>query len=184
MAGTSLESVILEIIMPPNIAIIVDIETDNKARSLQNIRTDLKRTSGTFGSTMFSFTRVGRVVFEVQDSGPSMGDIMDAAIEAGAEDVWTDDEGNTVVSTQPNLTKTVIEAVGEPFGLKVLSSEIVWSPNENTVVKIDDAEIAKEMARLLEAVREYSEVQAIYSNAVKGSISDAEWSEVQEHLDL
>lgn len=110
-------------------------------------------------------------------------DVMDALIEAGAEDMEVED-GNIVVWTKPHLTSAVIETVSDGFELNVLSSEIVWSPNSDTKVGIDDAEAARTFGELLAAIREFPEVQAVYSNAVRGEVSPEEWSGIEESLDL
>ncbi|OLN81837.1 putative transcriptional regulatory protein C8D2.12c [Colletotrichum chlorophyti] len=182
-SGASLESLTLEAIMPPGVALIIDVETESKGRSLQDLKVLIKKHKGTVNAATFFFTRLGRVVFEAKEGGPSIDDIMDDAIEAGAEDLDADDEGNLVIWTQPNMTNAVANSVGPKFELKLLSSEIIWSANEDTKVKIDAGVEATTLGELLTALQEFPEVQAVYSNPVKGNIPEEEWSKIEENLD-
>ncbi|KAL2752678.1 hypothetical protein ACRALDRAFT_2112624 [Sodiomyces alcalophilus JCM 7366] len=183
--GTALDALTLEVIMPPGVALIVDVETDNRLRSLEDLKHLVKTHKGRVGSSAaFLFTRRGRVVFDASgDPSPSLDDVMEDAIEAGAEDLDTDADGNVVVWTQPNMTTAAMESLAPRFGGRVLSSEIVWDPNEETKVKVDAAGDAQTLGDLVAALQEYPEVQAVYANAAKGTISDEEWSWVENSLD-
>ncbi|WYZ40232.1 hypothetical protein EsH8_IV_000573 [Colletotrichum jinshuiense] len=182
-SGASLESLTLEAIIPPGVALIIDIETESKARSLQDLKVLIKKHKGTANAATFFFTRLGRVVFEAKDGGPGIDDIMDDAIEAGAEDLEADEEGNLVVWTQPNMTNAVANGVGPKFELNLLSSEIVWTANEDTKVKIDAGLEATTLGDLLTALQEFPEVQAVYANPTKGDIPEEEWARIEENLD-
>jgi len=173
-----------EVKMPPNIALILDVETDNRLRSLQHLRTAVKKHHGSSVSTRYLFTRLGRVAFASDEGGPALEDIMDAAIEAGAEDLEEDDDGHAVVWTPPNGTSAVIEALCARFELRVLSSELAWSPNPDTKVRIDDAEAAWALADLLDALRDLPEVQTVYSNVERGDVSAEDWARIEENLDV
>lgn len=180
--GASLEPVTLEAIIPPGVALIIETETESKARTLQDLKMAIKKHKGTPNTATFFFTRLGRVVFEAKE-GTGLDEIMDDAIEAGAEDLEADDEGNLIVWTQPNMTTAVANGVGPKFGLKLLGSEIIWSANEDTKVKVDGAVEAGLLGELLSALQEFPEVQAIYGNPVKGEISDEEWAKIEDNLD-
>ncbi|KAK4106369.1 YebC-like protein [Parathielavia hyrcaniae] len=182
--GEALDTVTFEAMLPPSIALIVDIETESKLRALQDMNLLVKRAKGSMGASRFFFSRLGRVVFEKGESGPDIDQIMEDAIEAGAEDLETDAGGNIVVWTQPAGTMQVCKTVGPKFGLKILSSDIIWTANEDTKVKLDASEDQVNFTELLEALREYPEVQAVYSNVSKGSMSDDEWAKIQENLDI
>ncbi|TEA21481.1 putative transcriptional regulatory protein [Colletotrichum sidae] len=180
--GASLESLTLEAIIPPGVALIIEVETESKARSLQDLKVLIKKHKGSTNTATFFFTRLGRVVFEAKQ-GTDIDDIMDDAIEAGAEDLEADEEGNMVVWTQPNMTTAVANGVGPKFGLNVLNSEIIWSANEDTKVTLDGTEEATVLGDLLGSLQELPEVQAIYGNPVKGSISEDLWSKIEDSLD-
>ncbi|KAK2014764.1 YebC-like protein [Colletotrichum eremochloae] len=182
-SGASLEALTLEAILPPGVALIIEAETESKARSLQDLKVLIKKHKGAANTATFFFTRLGRVVFGAKEGGPGIDDIMDDAIEAGAEDLEADDEGNLVVWTQPNMTNAVANGVGPKFGLKLLGSDIIWSANEDTKVKLNEGPEASTLGELLAALQEFPEVQAVYGNPVKGNIPDEEWAKIEENLD-
>ncbi|KAL8297269.1 hypothetical protein RB597_006378 [Gaeumannomyces tritici] len=185
--GAALESMIFEVVVPlpssVSVAVLVEVETDSKLRSLHDINATIKKNSGTVTPAKFFFSRAGRAVFARHDSlGPDQ--LMDDAIEAGAEDLESDEEGNIVVWTQPTQVTQLVKDLAPKFGLETLSSEIIWSPVEDTMATVDSSDEAKRLAELLSALREHSEVQSIYSNAARGqSLSDEDWSSVVESLD-
>ncbi|KAK1595315.1 transcriptional regulator-domain-containing protein [Colletotrichum navitas] len=182
-SGASLETLTLEAILPPGVALIIEAETESKARSLQDLKVLIKKHKGAANTATFFFTRLGRVVFEAREGGPGIDDIMDDAIEAGAEDLETDDEGNLVVWTQPNMTNAVASGVGPKFELKLLGSDIIWSANEDTKVKLDEGPEASTLGELLAALQELPEVQAVYGNPSRGNIPEEEWARIEENLD-
>ncbi|KXH41253.1 hypothetical protein CNYM01_04612 [Colletotrichum nymphaeae SA-01] len=184
-SGASLESLTLEAILPPGVALIIEVETESKARSLQDLKVLVKKHKGTANAATFFFTRLGRVVFAAKEGGAPVGidDIMDDAIECGAEDLEADEEGNLVVWTQPNMTNAVVNGVGPKFELELLSSEIIWNANEDTKVKIDEGLEATTLSELLAALQEFPEVQAVYGNPTRGDIPEEQWSGIEENLD-
>lgn len=181
--GAALEPLTFEAMVQPSIALIVDIETESKLRALQDLNQMVKKAKGASSSSRFFFTRAGRVVFQKGASGLDVDQIMDEAIEAGAEDLENDEDGNIVVWTQPTGTMQVCQAIGSKYGLEILSSDIIWTANEDTKTKLDSSEELVKFTELLETLREYPEVQAIYSNVTKGSMSDAQWAKIEENLD-
>lgn len=182
-SGAALEPITFEAMVPPSIALIVALESEGKARALQDLNVLVKRAKGSSGSSRFFFSRLGRVVFEKGTSGLDVDQIMDDAIEAGAEDLENDADGNIVVWTQPTGTMQVCQAVGGKFKLKILSSDIVWTANEDTKAKLDGSVELVNFTELLEALREYPEVQAIYSNVTRGDMSDEDWARIEDNLD-
>jgi transcriptional/translational regulatory protein YebC/TACO1 len=113
-----------------------------------------------------------------------MEQIMDVAIEVGAEDLESDDDGNIVVWTQPSKTTQLCQTIGDAFGLKVVSSDIIWSPNEETKVKLDSSSEFRNITDLVAALQESPDVHAIWSNAARGSVSEEEWVKLQDNLDV
>ncbi|KAF4923226.1 putative transcriptional regulatory protein [Colletotrichum viniferum] len=180
--GAALETLTIEAILPPGVAIIIEAETESKGQTLQELRSLIKKHKGTANTASFFFTRTGRVVFEAKE-GATVDNIMDDAIEAGAEDIEADEEGNLIIWTQPNMTTSVANGVGPKFELKLLSSEIIWSANEDTRVGIENGEDAVMLGELLAALQDYPEVQAVYGNPAKGAISEERWSKIEENLD-
>lgn len=198
--GASIEAATLEAMLAPSVAMVIDIESDNKQRSLKDLRAIVKKYGGTVTPTAFLFTRRGRTVIgrrnpdddhdtdsdsDVRGRGGEdvdFDEVMMQALDAGAEDVERDDEGNIVLWTQPNLTHQVAQDLTKTLGSNILSSEIIWSCTSDKV-KVDDAEEAGMLAKLLTAVQDYPDVQAVYMNAERGGVSEEAWSAVEEALD-
>jgi len=169
--------------MPPSLALIVEVETESKLYVLQELNSMVKKRNGSASASKFFFTRRGRVVFEKNDKGIDVDQIMDDAIEAGAEDLGNDEDGNIVVWTEPTETMHLCKTIASKFGLKVLESDIIWQPNEDTMAKLDASEAQVEFRKLLKDIRSLPDVQAIYSNVTRGAISDEEWDKIEEYLD-
>ncbi|KAI0481689.1 duf28 domain-containing protein [Xylaria cf. heliscus] len=202
--GASLETATLEVMLSPSVAIVIDIESDNKQRSLKDLRTIVKKHGGTVAPTAFLFTRQGRVVLSHKDpdddddnnndgnsnvadnaEGETMvdfDDVMMQALDAGAEDVEKDDEGNIVLWTQPNMTHQVAQGLAKTLRLNIVGSDILWSCTSDKV-KVNDPEQVSSLAKLLSGVQEYPDVQAVYINAERGDVSEETWSAVEEALD-
>jgi transcriptional/translational regulatory protein YebC/TACO1 len=181
-SGAGLETATLEVMMAPSIAMVVDIETDNKQRALKNLRHTIKKYGGTVTPTAFLFTRQGRAVLRYEDEKGDFDDIMMQALDAGAEDVERDDDGNIVVWTQPNMTHQVAQDLAKTLNLEILSSDILWSCTSDKA-KINDSETAGNLKKLISMVREDEDVQAVYINAEQGDISEEEWSGIEEALE-
>jgi transcriptional/translational regulatory protein YebC/TACO1 len=192
--GARLEAATYEIMMPPSVALIVDLETESKARALQDLNALVRRKGGSSTSTKFFFARRGRVVFGLADHDGGGGvspvpvsadDILEDAIEAGAEDIETDDDGNIVVWTPANQTAAVVAAIAAKFKtrLAVVSADTIWSPNEETRSAVGAGEDLRKLAELLTALRSYADVRAIYSNAARAGASDDVWQQMAQDLD-
>ncbi|KAL4726536.1 hypothetical protein ACLX1H_007218 [Fusarium chlamydosporum] len=183
--GAQLESLSLEALMPPDIAMVVDAETDNKTRTLHDLRLVVKKAGGVVGSTTFYFTRRGRAVFKAKEDGPTLSEVLDEAIEhEGLEDVEELPEGDFLAWTQPNTLSTITEALLKKFELEILDSDIVWAPNEDTKVSIDTSTQADALDALFNGLKEHPEVKAIYANVRQGAVGDEDWDKVERNLDV
>jgi len=183
--GSQLEPITLEALVPPNVAILVEAETDNKNRTLGDLRLVVKDCGALSSSTAFYFTKRGRAVFKQKEGGPSLSDILEEAIEhEGVEDVEELPDGGFLVWTEPALLTTITEAFGRKLDLEIVESDIVFDPNEETRVQIDSSETAETLENLFSGLREYTEVKGVYANIRQGAISDDEWSRINRHLDV
>lgn len=99
--GSALQPVVVEAMLPSSIAVVIDCQSSSKARTLQDIRSIIKQHEGNVTPTSYMFTKRGRIVFGREDGGPDAEDLFDEAVEAGAEDVEVDEDGNIVVSPSP-----------------------------------------------------------------------------------
>ena len=142
-------------------AVIVDCMTDNRTRTVAEVRHAFSKHGGnlgTDGSVSFMFRHCGQLLFV---PGTSEDRVMEAAIEAGAEDVLTDDEGGIEVICQPADFPAVKTAL-ENAGLKAEVAEITMRAENPAPLAGDDAQ---KMQKLLEALENLDDVQQVYSNA-------------------
>ncbi|KAI1477356.1 YebC-like protein [Daldinia eschscholtzii] len=183
-SGVGLEAMTLEVMIPPAVAMVIEIETDNKQRVLQDLRSLVKKHRGTVTPTAFLFNRLGRSVLkgEPEADEEKFDDVMMIAVDAGAEDVQQDKSGNVVVWTQPHETHQKAQDLSRELQTEIISSEIVWSPSGDKV-KLDDEEAATNMAAFLTALQEYPDVQGVYANTEKGKITEALWQTIEDNLD-
>lgn len=143
-------------------AIIIDCLTDNKQRAVMDVRHALTKHGGnlgTDGSVSFLFKHCGQIVFE---PGVSEDAVMEAALEAGAEDIVTDEDGSIEVITPPADFVAVKEAL-EAVGLKPAVAEITMKPTIETVFTGDDA---MKMQKILDMLEDLDDVQDVYTTAV------------------
>ena len=145
---------------PGGVAVIVEALTDNLNRSASNIRACFSKNGGALGETgsvSFMFDRVGEIVYK-----PEAGDadaIMEAAIEAGAEDVESDEDGHTITCAFEDIG-TVSKALEEALG-EAESINTVWKPQNRTPV---DEDRASTLMKLFDALDNDDDVQNVYSN--------------------
>ena len=183
--GAQLETMTFEVLMPPNIALIADIETDNKTRTLHDLKFVVKKGGGVVGSTAFYFTRRGRAIFKPKQDGPTLSDVLEEAIEhEGAEDIEELPDGGFLAWMQPASLMAITEALSGKFGLEVLESDIIWAPNEDTRVSVDSRQSAETLDALFSGLREYPEVKAMFANIRQGTVTDDQWDKVESHIDV
>ncbi|KAI9802829.1 MAG: hypothetical protein M1833_001428 [Piccolia ochrophora] len=164
--GASLEPLTIEAMLPPSIAVVIECQTDGKARAMQDLRLIVKEHGGTATPTTYLFKKRGRIVFKNSNRSLSSDDVLEVAAEAGAEDVETDEDGNIVVYTEPSDTRSTTSALGQTLALEVASSDIVWDPNEDTMVDLTTEESAKALDGFLEELEAHPSVQDVYTNVV------------------
>ena len=143
-------------------AIIVDCMTDNRVRTVAEVRHAFSKfggNMGTEGSVSFMFKHVGQFLFA---PGAEEDKLMEAALEAGADDVVQDEEGGFEVLCDPNAFAGVKEAL-EKAGFKADSAEVIMKPDTETVFTGEDA---IKMQKLLDALENLDDVQEVYTNAV------------------
>ena len=141
---------------------MVDCMTDNRTRKVADVRHAFTKHGGnlgTDGSVAFLFRHCGQFVF---GPGASEEAVMEAALEGGAEDVVTNDDGSVEVVTGPGDFAAVKEAL-EAAGLKAEYAEVTYKPTTENVMAGDDA---GRMQRLLDALEALDDVQEVYTTAV------------------
>jgi YebC/PmpR family DNA-binding regulatory protein len=152
---------------PGGVGLIVEVLTDNRNRAAANVRTIFGKNGGALGETgsvAFMFDRLGQIVYPLATASEDA--MMEAAIEAGAEDVVTDEDAHTVFTAFEDLS-AVADALEARFGAPK-STAIVWRPKSTTPVAGDQAAT---LIKLLDALDDDDDVQTVFSNE---DISDAE----------
>ena len=142
-------------------AIMVDCVTDNKTRTVAEVRHAFNKyggNMGTDGCVAFQFKHCGQLLFA---PGTDEAALMDAAIEAGADDVVPQDDGSIEVLTPPNDFLTVKDAL-EAAGFKPEFADVTMRPEVEIELAGDDG---ARMQRLLDVLEDLDDVQAVYTNA-------------------
>jgi YebC/PmpR family DNA-binding regulatory protein len=145
---------------PNGVAIIVEAMTDNRNRTASNIRSTFSKRGGNLGETgsvAFLFDRKGQIVY--QASAGSEEAVLEAAIEAGAEDVESSDDEHVVWCGDAALAE-VSAALEGKLG-EALSTRLVWRPQ--TTIELD-LEAAQGLMRLIEALEDDDDVQSVTAN--------------------
>ncbi|MDB5797332.1 MAG: YebC/PmpR family DNA-binding transcriptional regulator [Paucimonas sp.] len=143
-------------------AIIVDCMTDNRVRTVAEVRHAFSKfggNMGTEGSVAFLFKHCGQLFFA---PGTDEDALMEAALEAGAEDVLTDDEGGLEVICGPHDLSALRDKL-EAAGFKPELAEVTMKPATETEFTGEDAQ---RMQKLLDALENLDDVQEVYTNAI------------------
>lgn len=143
-------------------AVIVDCMTDNKTRTVADVRhafTKYGGNLGTDGSVAFLFKHCGQLVFA---PGTNEDKVMEAAVEAGAEDVVANEDGSIEVVTTP-ADFVSVKAVLAKAGLKPELAEVTMKPNTENALSGEDA---ARMQKLLDALEALDDVQEVYTTAL------------------
>lgn len=159
--GDNFEEVRYEGYGPGGVAVMVDCMTDNRNRTVAEVRHAFTKAGGnlgTDGSVAYQFTKSGILSYP---TGSDEDRIIEAALEAGAEDVLSNDDGSIDVLTEPDRFVDIKESmvVAE---LLPEQAEVTMRASNTTSLDLDDAE---KMVRLLDALEDLDDVQSVYSNA-------------------
>jgi YebC/PmpR family DNA-binding regulatory protein len=145
---------------PGGVAVIVEVLTDNRNRSASNVRAAFTKAGGALGETgsvSFMWDRVGEIVYPAKAGNAEK--VMDAAIEAGADDVQSDEDGHTIICAFESLgevSKALEASLGEASSVKV-----IWKPQNNIPV---DEDRAQSILKLIATLEDDDDVQNVYAN--------------------
>jgi len=145
---------------PGGVALIIEALTDNRNRTASNVRAAFTKAGGALGETgsvSFMWDRAGEIVYPAKAA--SADKVMDAAIEAGADDVASDDESHVILCAFENVgevSKALEEALGEADSVKT-----IWKPQNNIPV---DEERAQSLMKLVAVLEDDDDVQNVYAN--------------------
>ena len=158
-SAAQLEEVAYEAYGPGGVAFIIETATDNKNRTYPEVRTAVTKNGGTMadaGSVMFQFTRKG--VIRVSASGE---DALLTVLDAGAEDA-SESDGELLVYTEMKDLAKVRTAIVEA-GLSVAEAELQYVANNE--VPVEDAETARKVMKVYDALEDLNDVTGVYTNA-------------------
>ena len=159
--GENYEEVRYEGYGPGGVAVMVDCVTDNRNRTVAEVRHAFTKAGGnlgTDGSVAYQFNKSGILSYPV---GSDEDQIMEAALEAGAEDVLSNDDGSVDVLTEPDQFVDVKEAM-IAADLKPEHAEVTMRAEITSPLELEEAE---KMIRLLDRLEDLDDVQNVYSNA-------------------
>jgi len=145
---------------PGGVGVIVEVLTDNRNRAASNVRSIFAKNGGNLGETgavSFMFDRVGQITYPA--AAGSEDKVMEAAIEAGAEDVESDEDGHTVYTAFEQLSE-VAQALETALG-EAKSTNIVWRPKTLTPVASD---AVPTLMKMIDALEDDDDVQNVYGN--------------------
>lgn len=176
--GAALENVLLEAMLPASVAAVIECQTDNKLRTLADLRLLVKEAGGAVSTVGYMFEKKGRVILARKD-GVGADEVLEPAIEAGAEDVVELEDGRVALFTETAVTKTIGETVAKAMDMDISESEIIYDANEDTLVALDDVEVAEKLGEFVDKVQEVGGIQGVYLNWSKGAIPEELWEELE-----
>lgn len=165
LEGIMLEEFTYEAYGPGNSAIIIEVITDNKNRTVAEIKHLLDQYKGKFanpGNVLWMFEKTGKIVADNIENN----EILElTAIDAGAEDIKKEGEKTMILTKTENLyeIKKSLEENPALKNIRIESADIIWQPK--THIEIVDEKIKNSLKDLLEALDEHDDVQNVYSNA-------------------
>jgi YebC/PmpR family DNA-binding regulatory protein len=151
---------------PGGVAVIVEVLTDNRNRTAGEVRATFTKSGGNLaetGAVSFMFDHVGVVEYDAKVA--SADAVLEAAIEAGAEDVVSNEGGHEIYTTQESL-REVAKALEAKFG-EPRKAALVWKPQSTVAVNDEQGE---KLFKLIETLNEHDDVQNVYANF---EVSDA-----------
>ena len=160
LPGVNYEEVAFEAYGPHGVALIVEVTTDNRNRTVSEIRHLFSKHGGSLGEAgcvAWMFNKLGTVVIPKQSATEDQ--LLDIVLDHGAEDIRDSDEQWEVICS-PETTEALTQAIRDA-GIEVTSSEVGRVPQN--YVKLDGAK-AQQMIKLLDALEEHDDVQHVYSN--------------------
>lgn len=159
--GANLEHIRYEGYGPGGVAVIVDCYTDNRTRTVSDVRHAFTKFGGSLGvdgSVAYLFKEQGMIEFA---AGVSEDQLMEAALDAGADDVISNDDDFFTVVTSPSEFSSVIDALNAR-GLKPESAEVTMAPSTQAIL---DGEAAEKFVKMIDMMEELDDVQKVYTNA-------------------
>lgn len=172
LSGTALETVTLEAMLPPSVSVIIECQTDNKNRTLGELRLLLKDAGGTMTPTSHLFERRGHIILE-SDEEVDEEEVMENVLEAGALDLELEDDGKSlIIYTEPAETASIAQSLSASLGLKLKTYEIIWMARSESVVEIDASSVDTQSTLEETISKPESLVPKSSTNSITGQLED------------
>ena len=160
--GAIYEEIIYEGYGPHNVAIIVEVMTDNRNRTIASVRHAFSKCNGNLGSAnsvQYMFDRMGSIMIEKTVIEEDL--LTDLILEAGADDINTENPDAFQIITSPADFDTVRSYLEEKE-VAMLSAEVIWNPQNR--VEIDDSKKAEQVIKLIDILEDDEDVSSVHSN--------------------
>ena len=160
--GAVYEEIIYEGYGPHNVAIIVEVMTDNRNRTIASVRHAFSKCNGNLGSAnsvQYMFDRMGSIMIEKTVIEEDL--LTDLILEAGADDIITENPDAFQIITSPADFDTVRSYLEEKE-VAMLSAEVIWNPQNR--VEIDDSKKAEQVIKLIDILEDDEDVNSVHSN--------------------
>ena len=166
--------------MPGNVALILELETDSRLRSLQDLNVAIKRAGGKPGSTLFYFEHCGRIVVDAE--GGKGDEVVGAVIDEEGVLDFDVGEGEATVWTEAGETGRLAAVVRERCGVEARAVDLMGRAKGAMGVALDDEVTARDLATFLASLQDFPEVTGSYVNAGRGAVSEETWADVRDNL--
>ena len=165
-SGNALEEMTIDFMLPAiNVAGIVECLTDSKARTMQIVRDVFKQCGAQSTPTAYMFDRKGKIVVTNAEGNVwDEEDLLDKAIESGAEDISIEDE-DAIIYTNPSQMAAVAEALSVTLHMKPASQDLIWVAKEDMNVELANTEDQQVLQKLMDKLEDEPTIQEIYLNA-------------------
>jgi YebC/PmpR family DNA-binding regulatory protein len=160
LEGVAYDSITYEGYAPAGVAVLVEVLTDNRNRAAADVRSAFNKNNGNLGepgSVAWMFTKAGVIIVA---PGADEEQVLEAALEAGADDVITDDGSSMEIRTAAGAL-TEVRAALEAAGIAIESAEVTMIPS--TTIPLDKSDAVK-VLRLVDALEDVDDVQNVYAN--------------------
>ncbi len=161
LEGANLEEYTYEGYAPGGVAVIVEAVTDNKNRTVSDIRSNMSKFGGNMGETnsvAWNFERKG--VITINSDGKSEDELLEVVLESGADDLEYDEENSRIICQMESYA--TVSKFFESNNFNIVESKLEYMSNQ--VIKIADVEVAKKVIKFIDALEDCDDVQNVYSN--------------------
>ena len=168
--GVQYEEVVYEGYAPNGVAVLLEVVTDNKNRTLPEIRSLMSKHGGNLaetGAVAWNFERKG--VISISTAGKSEDELMEVVLEADAEDIEYDDETSRIISSMENFS--IVNKFLEDNKFNIAEAKLEYIPKN--IVNLTEVDAAKKVLKFIDIFEEHDDVQSVFSNfTIDDAIAD------------